>query len=289
MARTTRLIWLLLAILAVPAFADDVYLTNGESFEGVLAVEHGTQVKIRLPGGQVSLPLSMVERIERAPSAYQRFLDRRRELARTDADAAEWLALAERAYRDELLHNARETALIAAELDPGLEGLAPLLERFDYVLDPEIGRWITFERHMERRGMTRYGNRWLTHSEAAELRRVEREVAERRREEWTASRLAAIAERLERDRRTERGDTVVVVPPVVVATAIPFVVFADPGAAPPAPLDPASPAPPRRIQPPPRIPTPTPEQLSPAPVFDFMDLQPGSLFQGRLDLSGRGR
>ena len=59
-------------VAAGPAAADDVYLVNGKVFEDVTAEVEGERVAIGLPsGGEIGLPLSHVERIERA----ERFVD----------------------------------------------------------------------------------------------------------------------------------------------------------------------------------------------------------------------
>ena len=49
-------------LVAVPALADDVYLVNGRKFEGVIAETAGSQVRIRMQGGVLSLPKDQVLR-----------------------------------------------------------------------------------------------------------------------------------------------------------------------------------------------------------------------------------
>jgi len=70
---------LLLVLLAQsPAFCDTVYLTNGRSFEGVIAEETATSVKIQMPGGSLSLPRSHVLRVEKSASDFAEYLKKNR-------------------------------------------------------------------------------------------------------------------------------------------------------------------------------------------------------------------
>ena len=60
---------LLAGLFAAPLRADDVFLHNGNTFEGVIVVaETDEQVRIRLAYGEMSLPASWIERIDRTGS-----------------------------------------------------------------------------------------------------------------------------------------------------------------------------------------------------------------------------
>ena len=52
------------ALAPLAAFADSVWLKNGQSFEGVEAVVSGDTVQIELAIGRLRLPMSKVERID---------------------------------------------------------------------------------------------------------------------------------------------------------------------------------------------------------------------------------
>jgi hypothetical protein len=162
-----------------PGRADTVYLANGRSFEGVLAEETGSQVHIRMPGGELSLPKSQVARVEKADSSYAFYLERKQALRR-GASAADWLALARWAQGHGLPHGAREAALKAAETDPGLAGLGPILRGFGYAFDEELGRWIPYADAMRRRGFVEVDGQWLSRQELAERQRAREEEAQRR-------------------------------------------------------------------------------------------------------------
>ena len=170
---------LLLPVVVAPAAADDVHLTNGETFEGVVATVEGDRVAIRLPHGLIRLPASRVLRVERAVSAFEEFLLRSGELAGS-GDAAAWLALARWAGERELPSGEREAALRAARLDPGLSGLEPVMRQLGYGFDEETGTWIPLDELMSRRGFVRLGGEWVPAEVAAESARRAAEERERR-------------------------------------------------------------------------------------------------------------
>lgn len=193
---------LLLSLLAVPTFADDVYLINGRKFEGVVAETTDSQVHIQMQGGTLSLPKSQVLRVDTGSSSLAEYLRRKEALKKNpEARAADWLELARWAQTKELQQATRESALVAAKLDPNLKELAPILRGFGYVLDDEVDRWIPYAESMQRRGFVLSNGQWITREEhAANVRAYEEENARRRaqREEQArnarADRLAALAE-----------------------------------------------------------------------------------------------
>lgn len=182
--RTRFLASLLLtgSLLPVAAVADDVYLTNGRKFEGVVAETTDSQVRIRLQGGVISLPKSQVLRVDSKDSDLSGYLLRKEALRRNpDARAQDWLELARWSRSQGLEHATREAALIAADLDPKLEGLAPILKSFRYSFDEQAGRWISYEESMRRRGFAYVGGVWVSREELAERERQrEQEIARRR-------------------------------------------------------------------------------------------------------------
>lgn len=211
----------LAALLAVSvprsAVADDVYLTNGQVFEGVVTRRDGDTVRIRMAHGEMGLPASWIERIETSDSALGGYLERRDALP-PDASASEWLELAAWARERGLTEGAREAGLRAASLDPGLEGLAPILRPAGYTFDPEAGAWLTEAQLMARRGYVQVGQQWLPRSvldERARLARQEQAEAERRAREARLERaIAALAlsqlqERAEEAARPEYAPAVV--------------------------------------------------------------------------------
>jgi hypothetical protein len=187
---------LLLSLIAVPALADDVYLVNGRKFEGVIAETVGSQVRIQMQGGILSLPSSQVLRVETGESSLAEYLRRKESLKKNpSARAADWLALAQWTQGKQLEQATRESAVVAATMDPKLPGLKPILGGFGYVLDEELGRWVLYSDAMRRRGFVLANGEWVTREEyAATVRAYEEENARRR----------AAREQQARDARQER-------------------------------------------------------------------------------------
>lgn len=163
------------------ASADDVFLKNGRKFEGVIAEVTDSQVRIRMQGGVISLPKSQVLRVDEKDSDLSGYLRRKETLRRAGASAQDWLELARWARTQGLEQGTREAALAAAELDPKLEGLAPILRSFRYAYDEQLGRWVSYEESMRRRGFVFVSGVWVSREElAARDRQREQEIARRR-------------------------------------------------------------------------------------------------------------
>ena len=191
----------LVALAAPPAGADDVHLTNGRAFYGVVAEVQGDKVAIRLPDGIIRLPANRVARIERSETRLEQYLLRRHALSERQAPAADWLELA-RWARDEGFNTAyRESARRAADLDPQADGLKPLMRDLGWVFDPAADRWLDETVVMQRRGLVRYDGAWVTPAEqaAARTRSAEADAIrlDAQRQAWRdAAELALAARRL---------------------------------------------------------------------------------------------
>ena len=186
------------SLLPVAGVADDVYLTNGRKFEGVIAETTDSQVRIRLQGGVISIPKSQVLRVDAKDSNLSGYLLRKEALRRNaDARAQDWLELARWAKSQELEQATREAALAAAELDPTLEGLSPILRAFRYSYDEQLGRWISYEDSMRRRGFVFTGGVWASREELAERDRQREQEMARRRADAEAARAERTARQTE--------------------------------------------------------------------------------------------
>src|SRR6186713_3326747 len=82
------------SLLPAALLAEDVYLKNGRVFRGVIAAVDGGVVRIEMPGGTLSFPMSTVLRIEASDAAYRAYQSKRDALAGTTAPAGDWLELA---------------------------------------------------------------------------------------------------------------------------------------------------------------------------------------------------
>ena len=194
------------------ASADDVFLMNGRKFEGVIAETTDTQVRIRMQGGVVSLPKSQVLRVEAKDSDLSGYLRRKEALRKSpDARAEDWLELARWAKTQGLEQGAREAALVAAELDPKLDGVATLLRGYKYSFDEQLGRWISYEESMRKRGFVFTQGAWISREEMAERARLQRESearAHQMREAARADRAARQTEMLLAAQTALLADTV---------------------------------------------------------------------------------
>jgi hypothetical protein len=190
----TVLLPLLLGAFASAAAADVVYLTNGKSFEGVIAVVADSQVRIKMPGGEIRLPRSSVARIETADSNYAEFL-RRKEALGKGASAADWLSLARWSKANGFDSGVREAGLKAADLDPHLSGLTALLRPAGYVFDEQLDSFVPYAEAMHRKGFVQVGGQWITREENAERVReaAEREALRANQEATESSRRTAEA------------------------------------------------------------------------------------------------
>jgi hypothetical protein len=191
--------FLLLGLLLGGAVsADDVFLKNGRKFEGVIAEVTDSQVRIRMQGGVISLPKSQVLRVDEKDSDLSGYLLRKEALRRkAAASAQDWLELARWAKSQGLEQATREAALAAAELDPKLEGLAPILRSFRYTYDEQLGRWLSYDESMRRRGFVFVSGVWVSREELAERDRQREQEITRRRADAEAARAERAARQTE--------------------------------------------------------------------------------------------
>lgn len=195
-------LYVLLAI-ARSLSADVVHLKNGRSIEGIVLEESPDQVMIKVAYGEIGLPRSSILEIEKGESALAEYLEQREALVQRDAFATEWVSLARWADENGLDHSSKEAALVAARLDPGAEGLAPLMRGYGYVYDPDLAVWLTYDESMRRRGFVHIGDRWLTPAEAMAERRAQEDMARQRQEQQRQNRLARAAEMMALARMAE--------------------------------------------------------------------------------------
>src|SRR4051812_12340707 len=184
---------LFLGAVAVPAFADTVHLTNGKSFEGVIAIVSDTQVRVQMPGGEIRLPRSSVAGIETADSSFAEYLHRKEALGRS-ARAADWLELARWAKANGFDPGVREAALKAADLDPHQPGLTAILRPFGYVFDTQLDSFLPYAESMRRKGYVQANGEWITREESAARAREREERAQLAAQSAAAEAQARLAE-----------------------------------------------------------------------------------------------
>lgn len=223
-----------------PAAGDDVFLTNGRVFEGVVAevqryADKADRVAIRLPGGTISIPAHRVDRIVRDETALERFLERRDALTAEPGggSAAAWVELARWARVQGLDSGYRQAARRAADLDPRAPGLAPLMRHLGLLFDDSADRWLSEEQIMRRRGYVQFQDTWVTPEQRAAALARTAEAAARQREARDDARrdavLLAMASALADEARAERtGGTGYASQPVTLGTSAGFWVPAAP-------------------------------------------------------------
>lgn len=232
-------------LAAPPAAGDDVFLTNGRVFEGVVAevqryADKADRVAIRLPGGTISIPAHRVARIVRDETALERFLERRDALTAEPGggSAADWAELARWARDHGLDSGYRQAARRAADLDPRAPTLAPLMRDLGLLFDDSADRWLSEEQIMRRRGYVQFQDTWVTPEQRAAALARAAEAAVRQREAANDARrdavLLAMASALADEARAERtGGAGYASQPVTLGTSagywVPVVPFAHHG------------------------------------------------------------
>lgn len=166
-------------VLAVPARADVVFLTNGSQVEGRVT-DHGDEISVSLRFGEMRVPKSRVSMIERKSSLEEQYEARIAKLDPKDADARVALGawLEERQWGTQARREYRAALVVAPEHRGAHEALGHLLHE---------GRWRSEREVMELRGFVRAGGKWVTAEEArrqrsaAERAQLERERLRERR------------------------------------------------------------------------------------------------------------
>jgi hypothetical protein len=192
---------LALALAGAPlavARADKVHLQGGTVLEGK-ATQAGEKVLVEVESGTLSLDARSVVRIDRAPSAFETFQQRRAGLRKGDIAAR--IELADYCRAHELPARERELLREVIEIDPDhVQARA----RLGFVRT-ERG-WLTHDEHMAALGMVREGGVWISREEALRLREAElaRQTAELEREKAQSELQAKRAElNAERERNQQ--------------------------------------------------------------------------------------
>lgn len=165
----------IIALLAAPAFADDVYLRGGGQITGVIIEETEESVTVDIGGATLSARMSSVVRIERNISPLQEYRGRAAELAADDVEG--WRELARWARGEMLSSQAREAFARVLAVAPDDEEANRALGRV--LVD---GAWISEEDSYRARGYIEFEGEWMTPGERSAI------LAERAAEEESARR-----------------------------------------------------------------------------------------------------
>jgi hypothetical protein len=153
----------LAGLLAAPALADVVTLTDGSKREGKVVRENDTEVVLQVTQGRLSAEITFkrdeVRSIERGATAAEQTLAEveRRRSALKDKDTAGWLGYAQWLDRQAgFSRDAREAWEKVLKLDPEN---AAARERLGY---RKIGgKWLTEEEAMAAQGLVLVNGRWV--------------------------------------------------------------------------------------------------------------------------------
>jgi hypothetical protein len=163
------------ALVAVPLRADDVYLRGGGQITGEIVEQSADSVTVDIGGGTFSVRMSSVVRIEEGTSPLQEYRARAGRIAAGDAEA--WRELARWATGRALGTMASEAwSKVVAVLpdDPEANGALGRVQL--------NGRWVTEEESYRAQGYVEFEGEWMTPGERQSILedRKAREEADRR-------------------------------------------------------------------------------------------------------------
>lgn len=218
------------AFLAAGSGADTVHLANGNRLDGIVVDDSADRVRLQLPFGEIELPSSAVDRIERSATPLAEFLQRKERLVVGHGSASDWVRLGHWAWQQGLRHNALEAARRAAAEDVETPGLRGLMSDLGMVFDRSVERWVEEEEYLQMRGFEWQEGRWIDVAtkqrlEAEAERSSRLEMRMQQRERWTrAIEALAIAQLMEAEqRRSLSSQPVLLAHPVYAPTPTAFV------------------------------------------------------------------
>lgn len=197
----------IIALAAVPLFADEVYLRGGGRMTGEIVERTEDSVTVDIGGGFLTAPMSSVVRIEEGISPLQEYRTRAASVAAGDAEA--WRELARWAQNRTLSSQAWEAYSQVVAIVPDDEEANQALGRV--FVD---GGWVSEEESYRSQGYVMFEGSWMTPGERdaiVENRRA-RDQADRQADEAQIRAIQAEIdaekerEALEFERKTSRDD-----------------------------------------------------------------------------------
>jgi hypothetical protein len=189
-----RIVAAWLVLLPAAALADEVFLNNGRQLSGVIVERKPDSLTLQVGPGRLTIPMSLVARIEVRPSALAEFQERAQRLA--PGDAPGWLTLALWAQERGLLTQARSAFERVLAVDPQNAAAQQALGNV------RLGdRWVSPEESQRARGYVLYEGSWMTPEE-----RDARIADDAARARVAAERAKAEAEAREADIRVREAE-----------------------------------------------------------------------------------
>jgi len=148
-----------IALAAVPVFADDVYLQGGGQITGEIVEQTEDSVTVDIGGGgTITAHMSNVVHIEKSISPLQEYRARAAKIP--DGDAEAWRKLARWATGEALSSQAGKAYSQVVAILPDDQEANRALGRVQV-----DGRWVTEEESYLARGYVKFENEWMTPGE----------------------------------------------------------------------------------------------------------------------------
>jgi len=163
----------IIALVAAPAFADDIYLRGGGQITGQIIEQTEDSVTVDIGGGTISAAMSSVVKIEKNNSPLQEYRERAAKIPAGDAEA--WRELARWATGYSLSSQAREAYRKVVAILPEDEEANKALGMVQL-----NGKWVTEEEGYRARGYVQFEGKWMTPAEQQSI------VAERQAQQARA-------------------------------------------------------------------------------------------------------
>jgi hypothetical protein len=165
----------LVVLVAVPAFADEIYLRGGGRISGEIVSRTEDSVTVDIGGGTLTAKMSSVVRIEESVSPLQEYRARAAKVPAGDAEA--WRELARWATGETLSSQ-------AAEAYEQVLAVLPKDEEANRALGRVLlnGSWVSEEESYRSRGYVEFEGEWVTPGERQAIltERQARKEADRR-------------------------------------------------------------------------------------------------------------
>lgn len=165
------------ALVAAPLFADDVYLKGGGRVTGEIVERSDESVTVDIGSGTISVRTASIVRIEASVSPSQEYRDRAAKTAAGDAEG--WRELARWATGNALATQAGQAWSKVAAVLPDDEEANRALGRVRV-----DGRWISEAESYRARGFVEFEGEWMTPAERQSIQdeRRARDEADRQSE-----------------------------------------------------------------------------------------------------------
>jgi hypothetical protein len=148
----------IIALVAAPVFADEVYLRGGGRFSGEIVEQTEDSVTVDIGGGYLTAPMSTVVRIEEGVSPLAEYRERAAGIPPGDAEA--WRELARWATSKTLSSQSWEAYSQVVAILPDDDEANRALGRV--LLN---GKWVTEDESYRARGYIEFENQWMTPAE----------------------------------------------------------------------------------------------------------------------------